>query len=1030
MDQWLKNYFIDIAMILLIPMVSLWGFLFFKGYYFYADQSWPLSNQVYAGGVLSLNPLAGFAFSRLIIVWPYYITTLYCRSVEVTERIFIYYSFVLYTFFAYILASMITSKLLKSNNKYEIKLVKFIIVIFIFSNFTALNLNADGGSYSDGLNIIFISMILFAFVSWKNMRLAFLLSSLLLTISILIEPDYTTFYVISIILGSTISGALNGEFFHRFKYALLTLLSAIPSGLYIIFTFYLTSGTTNTISNIGAFRIYNYRTISFFSRNIKPLYSILLLGHFWSTIVYAPPNILLYTSNISSVKGILSPSQILLPPGLLTDLWFFSLITIPLISLTSVIFNETRKITLPVIIIFSVFYIMSLVFYIRPLFDFESDVVGIPLIGSFIGTTLSLPGHAINAMAGMYYILFSVTLIEVFNKDIIINVKIKNKIHNILRKNNFQDQVKIFKLNANRARVILVFFIIFVVLFSGWQAFDGTFYPARAPDSIYGNQVANIGGFSPKNINGSVISAYDFISSQKSNFNIIWIGGPAFNNRVYCPPHPLASIPDFSYLTTNNMKSAFYNNLINSETKYVVISNQDINQNDANIYEFSFKEAGLNNFAGAKDFLSNVSGLSQIYNKNQVIIYQVSGFSEISESNLLISCNASNPEYVGIPYLFKTLDYNASLTDTNNGIKFSINKNGSNVIETPSYLSTHYVNKTKGQLFNLSSNETIRGVGHNFPINIGDNYTLTLWSNNETYYNYSKEIVNIHMTGDNGSGTSISYNGSFVGGAGGFYNNYNYIRLNVTFFAKSTLEGRGAITFMGEPRSNASQYNIFYNTNFNVTQTYKEYNFSYIFSSAEQYLDFRLFDHISGTFYVKDLSTKYTVLPKIIQNSSMPFGNYVVLNNTVINGGSKTALIFVKNNTGNQFNWVKINDSRGLLIKNKIDIAAILLLNSKNVLNDTNNSYILSITPSIRAYELLYNEKYYKPISGLYGNSIYVLPKKVNSTNDIKIIEKGKGILELFYLAIMLYLMVLIYEIADIYRKDSGRFGKRSKKTP
>ena len=226
---WLKYYYIDILLIFIIPGISLWRFLFFSGYYFYADQGWPLSNNIYATGILSLNSLSGFSFSRLIIDWPYYIMTLLTSSVEITERIFIYYTFVLYTFFAYMLASMVTSKLLKTTNKYEIKLIKFIIVIFIFSNLTALNLNADGGSFTDGLNIIFIAMILFAFIAWKNMRVAFLLSTVILTVSVLVEPDYTTFFIISMLVGSAIAGIFNKNFIYRFKYALLSMFSIVFS---------------------------------------------------------------------------------------------------------------------------------------------------------------------------------------------------------------------------------------------------------------------------------------------------------------------------------------------------------------------------------------------------------------------------------------------------------------------------------------------------------------------------------------------------------------------------------------------------------------------------------------------------------------------------------------------------------------------------------------------------------------------------------------------------------------------------------
>ncbi len=1022
LKKWLKYYYIDIIFIFILPLISLWGFLFVSGYYFYADQGWPLSNYIYANGILSFNSLSGFSFSRLIVDWPYYIITLFTNNIEIIERIFIYYTFVLYTLFAYILASMITSKLLKTKNKYETKLIKFIIVLFIFSNFTALNLNADGGSFSDGLNIIFIAMILFAFIAWKNMRLAFLLSTILLTISILVEPDYTTFYIISILIGSIIAGLLNKDFIYRFKYALLSIFTVIIPVLFILYGMYMTSSTGAPVLALGAVRIYNRGAIAFFSGNIKPLYPLILIGHRWSTIVYAPPNILLYGDKISSVKALMYPSQLLLPPGFITDLWFFTLIMIPVLSIISIIFRHSRKITFPVLVLFIIFYIMSLVYIIKPVYNLEYYLSSLPLIGSSIGTTLSLPGHIINVLACMYYILFSVTLIELFNRlsGSRITLEYKKQEDNSNTNNKLKIISRKFPLNGKQLKIIIAVFITFIVLFSGWQAFDGTFYPARAPDSIYGNHVNDIGGFTPIQINSSVIYAYNLISSQKSNFNILWIGGPEYNNRGPESPHPTANIPDLSYITSNNMTSDFYYNLLYSDTKYVVISNQDIVKNAANIYEDTFLDAGFKNFSDARSFMNNVSGLNEIYDKNQVVIYQVNGFSSLYNSNLLIQCNASNPDYTSFPYLFKTMGYNIALTDSDNGINFLINNNTANAVDTPVYIGANLIKIDDNKFFNLNSSKSLSSAGHNYGTGLSDNYTLTLWSNDETYYNYTNDNVNITMTGDYGAGTSISYNGSFNGGPGGFYDNNNYSNLTVTFYAKSSINGTDTIIFMGEPKSNINTDNVYCDINFNVTNNYKKYTFSYTFSSAEQYLDFRLFTHNPGIFYVKNLSTEYSILPKIIQNSSMPFGNYAVLNNTLLKGVDETALIYMKNRTDNNFEWLKFNYSKGLYIKNNTDIAAFVLLSNASVLNQDTKSYIVSIDPSLRDYELKYGDKYYKPIPGIYGNSIYTINGNISSLNNVKIIVSGGTVTDIFYIGILLYLIILTYFMIDIYRKNRG----------
>ena len=1021
-ERGIKKYYIDIMIILIIPLIALRGFLFKSGYYFYSDQGWPLSNYIYANGILSFNSLNGFSFSRLIIDWPYYIITLFTNSIMVTERAFIYYTFVLYLFFAYIFATMITSKFLQTKNKYEIIAVKFIIVLFIFSNFTALNLINDGGSYSDNLNIIFIAIILLAFISWKNMKMAFLLSTILLTISILVEPDYTTFYIISILGGSIIAGLINKDFLYRFKYAILTIASAIIPVAFIILGLVLTSSSGSTVTAVGALRVYNQGTISFFSGNIKPLYPLILIGHFWSTIVYAPPNILFYGDKISSVKSLMYQTQLLLPDNFITYVWLFTVIMVPIISLISIIFRNTRKIAFTVFILFIIFYTMSLVYYIKPLFYLELYISEIPFIGGSIGTTLSLPGHIINVIASMYYILFSISLVNLMNLHLHVDIKSdRNKSNiNISILKNYIANIKSEKyFKNNKFQVFVVIFIIFIVIFSGWQAFDGTFYPARAPDSPYGNNVANIGGYTPLNINNSVIHAYDFISSQKSNFNILWIGGPAFSNRVYESPHPQASIPNLNYITSNNLSLDFYYNLLSSDVKYVVISNQDIQKNPINIYETTFSDVGFTNFSRAQSFLQNTTGLNEIYNKYQVDIFEVKGFKTIYNSNLLINYKGAD-DYNGVlPYLFKTLGYNIAITGDNNyGVPVYSNNNSKNIsIDTPKYILANMTDILNYKYYNLNSTLALSGSGHNSGTGLLDNFTLTLWSNNETYYSYNDTVLNI--TNYNNSEQSVSYNGSFDSGAGGYYVNNNNITLTVSFYAKATNNGTGGLLFMGEPKTNINSDNIYIGHNFNVSSVYKKYTFSYTFPDTEQYIDFRLYDTFDGSFHIKNLTTKYKKVPSIKQSFNSPYGNYVILNDTMLKFNNESTLVYMKNSTINSYKWIKFNGSKNLYIKNNTDIAGIIVIKNNASLTGQNKSYIVTIYPSSKEYELSYGNKLYSSIPGIYGDSVFTINKNITSLNDVKIITKGKVIMNIFYIGILIYLAMLSWFLLDIYRKNN-----------
>ena len=74
--------------------------------------------------------------------------------------------------------------------------------------------------------------------------------------------------------------------------------------------------------------------------------------------------------------------------------------------------------------------------------------------------------------------------------------------------------------------------------------------------------------------------------------------------------------------------------------------------------------------------------------------------------------------------------------------------------------------------------------------------------------------------------------------------------------------------------------------------------------------------------------------------------------------------------------------------------------------------------PSLREYKLKYDNKLYNSIPGIYGNSIFIINKNVTSLNDLKVISKGKIIMDAFYVGIIIYLSILSYFLFDIYRKN------------
>ncbi|MDG7041379.1 MAG: hypothetical protein JRN66_09010 [Nitrososphaerota archaeon] len=1007
-----KSIAFEIAMIFVIPFIALRGLLFGGGFYAYSDQHWPLSVHVVNMGILWLKPLGGagdqldLTFTRIIVDWPYYLLIHLTSNIGLVERIFIYYTFVLYTVIALLFATFAVSKLYSGNNKIIAETIKLIIVLFIFSNLSALNLNADGGSFTDGLILIFMAISFLSF-SLCNPRRAFMVATLLLNVSILLDPDYTTFFIITIIVGAAISGLINRDFTRRLGFAFLSSISSAITAVYLIIQLYLNSPLGSTLG-AAATSARSFGSLYGGSSNINPLYVLILIGHAWSTMVFTSPNAILYANKISYIKGLMSPTQVILPPGFLTYVWIFTLIMIPFLSFLSLIFKKYQKVTLPAAGLAAIFLLMATVVYDKSLLGLEWAIVRIPVIGGTIGTTLSLPGHAINALASIYYVLFSVTVIGLLGKaEKISQINIMFSLTENLKKS--------FSFNTKKAsgylKTFTALFLIFIVLFSGWQAYNGTFWPARAPEVPYGNGVANIGAFSPVPINKSVLSAYNLISSLNENYGVIWVGGPIYSLRSFGLPE-YGYAPQYSFLVQHDMKGALYYYLLYGGVKYFIISNDDILENITDIGGTTFQEAGFENYTQAQDFLSSVPGLKMIYNGNSVSVFEVENYTPSLMTNLLISVNQNSPYVAVLPYLFKTLGYNVSVSGNDVGASFTFgNLTGNYSIYTPvEALSLLHL---KGENYNLSYNTTFGGVDHNIPVGLPDNFTLALWSNYDTYYNYSDGTVIIRMTNQANAYTTISYNGAFTGGPGGFYDPGDYVNLTVSFYAEAESPSVGSVIFMGEPSSNLYTDNVGASVPFNMSTSLKEYTFSYLFPPTDKYVDFRLSDLSSSMVIFKNITATYTTYPEILKDPNLPFGNYFQISNAVINANGYKILALMNNS--NKYRWV--NATNTLFINGTAELAALIFLKNNTELGE--GKYLVYSYPALNDVRLSYNGSMYKPLPGLFGDSIFVLSGESNATGAT-IVLYGQNYMLAYFILILTFILIMFTLILKGYFKSKN----------
>ncbi|MEM3907190.1 MAG: hypothetical protein QXZ17_10080 [Nitrososphaerota archaeon] len=145
-----KLNIICIVILLVTPILSLWHLLFFPGFYSYADQHFPISGFVQPVDTVSLNPLSNLQSDRLFLAFPLYIIDSLTTNIQVAERLFLYYSFVLYAFLCYVLPYLSTKLYSDKINQFspsKREFVKSAIFILAYSNLSAMNLDANGGTW-------------------------------------------------------------------------------------------------------------------------------------------------------------------------------------------------------------------------------------------------------------------------------------------------------------------------------------------------------------------------------------------------------------------------------------------------------------------------------------------------------------------------------------------------------------------------------------------------------------------------------------------------------------------------------------------------------------------------------------------------------------------------------------------------------------------------------------------------------------------------------------------------------------------
>ncbi len=1009
---------VDILMSIILILISLRYFLFSGGMYSYSDQNWPMSTALMPSGIFSFG-ISYFGIdnglttiTRDIVTWPYPVFRLFSPNIEVLERVFVFYTFFLYFFLLLILARLLWLILTKLNSLklsfVDKRFFVFFVALIGFANFEAMNLNADGGTFSDGLIAILIGISILLIIGYDR-RNSILVNGVLLGVTALLDPDYFLFFALSTAIVSLIIGISERKISIRILGWLYSLFISLPV---IIFLFYFSSVISAPGNSIANYRPLSEAVIG--SMNLHPLYAIALLGHLWATMTFAPPNILLYQSRISSLSTLLNPAQILLPPGVTTFFWMVCIYSIPFFSFISLIFKQSRRIVVPLVTVAIASLFLMQYVHFRFIYNVLLFLSNIP--GSPIGTIFAFPGHLLILLEVVYVLLIPVTFFNILfylkikeQKQMSISIIHTDKQYANVRLNlhKFHSFKSVHKSKIiNRFIIIISFFMVFAVIFSGWQAFDGSFYPSRVlPPYVGGNNVPNNGAYTPFIPSNYTLQIYDTVEANPA-LNVYWPQGywPTLRGESSCW---LSSGPQIPYLMKNSLLGDIVPYLQSLSIKYVVL------QESKDITTYQIENTwGVPTFSQALNLLNNTPGLLLTKALPDIYMYTVSNVSSLITTNsIALNFNGTSCAAIPIYSIFDSLSYPPVITYKGVGVPLSLNSlNGKINVLGPSYLSNlsdfypickstnnlgnydWYQNNSLGQYVYSVGNFSVLNWAGNFSGKFSDG-AFTFASNGKTELSLELNLNNI------------------------LSNVFSLKSVNQEYLIKVTI---GGVVLNG---TSLSSHVILLEDNktgvqicgealdANITKKYHTSSYILVAPASKDNIGVRITEYFKGAIQLRDIVVSVQGLSK---GSEYPFGNLIRPVNKSFSVTLPKSSMFVLatgkgivNNIlfspGDFLKWLSLGTTTKINAVGNLSIASVVMIENSSLKNLSTMSITYNVAMAGN-YEIITPSKLYKSIESIEGTNIFY---NVTS-NNTRLIVKGSFTIPILYLVIVLYMSTII----------------------
>ncbi len=1044
----IKMILFEIISSFLIIVISLRSYIFGNGFFDYADQYW-IPNITYPH-LVSLSPVFNggivevLGYTRTIVTAPGVLLEYISSSPVIQEKIFIVYTFLLFLGFSYVFAELLY-RLADRYLDLDFGLLgrefsKLFVVLAIYTNIAIMNLNVDGGTWADGLIMIFIAISVSFSVYSRNVWKVIGVSSALLSVSILLDPDYYLVFLLVVFFSNIIN--LGHPIIERFKISIFSILLSIPVVLYIIYAMILTA--SGIPSNPLAGRLAT-DAAAHYGGIMNPVTSVLLVAHYWSTYSISPPTILFLVD-----KNVPIPffgNIVLLPASWITAMWIIFLALYPVIAISSLYFRETRLMSLPFAITWVVSFLLTIWWRVPFLNSSLYWISHVEMIGPAIGTSLAEPGHYMNVEAMSEIALISITMYNVWNRRqniyggtgrvwilllsglavllvtssfftlygirsisipenylllAISLVFISLYISQNKRITKILNRIKNSRPMRGKFRIVITIIIVFIMIFVGWQAFDGSFYPERAWTGNSAGILSNPGPFDPVYIPNYVIDTYSALSSNLS-YNTVFYAPTLPNN-----PDGGYQFAGLSYLIGQNYSSAIKGFLDVENIKYII----------------TYKDPSFILYA------LNSSGLKRIYLGPYSYLYinnETEG--QIYGANMLLNYSSNDQNFYLLYSIFRSLGYTPVISNTGeNTVGFNTLSDRINIL-SPAFLSSEFpIMNWINTSSQLSHNETIATLSAEAPGLVGnfrvfDNSTATtiMLENGTFVWNVQKDKT-----------ISISY-ANYSWGFG-FYGIPVPDFMNLSVVAKITFLYRESENFSGNlsgsfgyiykpTESSGFQYEATPPHYFESSTSWTQGSYSFMMPRyTALFIPSINMNGSSGSIMLKDINITYGMYEN--QNDSSIYTNELPVGNSTINfdRNGQLWLELKGNGTVNGFNfssergeWLSLNVGE-IKFRGNLSLITAIFINSSS-LNYLQGNYTVYNEPYNIEYRYVQDGRYYHPFYTLTGQMFFHV--KMTSQGKIYIIN----IYNLFYayIAIVLYIAILLILPSLIFKKGKKR---------